>query len=49
MKNFFKRVWIEIQAAFWYNVPYIIYSTVWLFLAMFWAMTFFKWYVKNFM
>ena len=49
MKQFLNRIWKEIQNAFWLQVPYIIYSTVLLFLTMFWATQFFKWYVKNFM
>ena len=49
MKQFLNRIWKEIQNAFWLQVPYIIYSTVCLFLTMFWATQFFKWYVKNFM
>ena len=48
MKNFLNKIWQGIQKSFWLNIPYIIYSTVWLFLSMFWAVVFLKWFMKNY-
>jgi hypothetical protein len=48
MKNFLNKIWKGIKEAFWAQIPYIIYSTVWLFLTMFWATQFFKWYVNKY-
>ena len=49
MKKFLDRLINELKDAFWLQIPYMIYSIVWLFLTMFWATTFFKWYVKNYL
>lgn len=48
MKDFLNKIWEGIKDAFWLQVPYIIYSTVWVFLTLFWATQFFKWYVRNY-
>ena len=47
MKNFLNKIWEGVKEAFWLNVPYIIYSTVWLLLTMFWATVFMKWFVNR--
>jgi hypothetical protein len=48
MKNILNKIWEGIKEAFWLQVPYMIYSVVWVFLTLFWATQFFKWYVKNY-
>jgi len=48
IKDILNKIWKGIKEAFWLQIPYIIYSTVWLFLTMFWATQFFKCYVNKY-
>tara|TARA_R100000231_G_scaffold19609_2_gene19449 strand:+ start:3119 stop:3283 length:165 start_codon:yes stop_codon:yes gene_type:complete len=48
MKQIWKRILKEAKDAFWSQVPYLIWSFVWLMLSMFWATMFLKWFMNKY-
>jgi len=48
MKDIINRIWAEIKAAFWSQVPYLIWSFAWLMCTMFWMMIFIKWFMNKY-